>query len=157
MEDRTLSTSQLADELTISNKAILRWVKAGCPHDEKIIGKKINYFFNRIEVADWMEANNVSGKPGRPRSEDSEEKLKLEISILRTKDKIHKLDLAAREDKLISRKEQDEITTQRILFVKNGLLSLSATLSQSLVGLDAISIRETIDKEAFKLLELFSK
>ncbi len=71
---RDESSQDVADALGIDEKTVRRWCAKKirpCPNTRKLNGA---ISLNSTEVAAWMKANNVTGKPGRPDGPPTEQK-----------------------------------------------------------------------------------
>ena len=67
--DRKSNSSEVCEELGISETTLKRYRGMGCPHTKS--GRGLPCLYNIEEVAAWMRENDLTGEVGRPTTQQS--------------------------------------------------------------------------------------
>jgi phage terminase Nu1 subunit (DNA packaging protein) len=151
---RDKTTDDIAGLFDVDESTVKRWVAAGLPCDRN--GRKPRKF-DEGEVAAWLKANNKTGKPGRPQTEVGKELTAAKIRKENALAKKYELEIAATEGTLIPRAEVERQKVQKVAALRNGLLSLPASLAPTLEGMTAAEIQGEIEGAVVGLLEQYAK
>lgn len=152
MRDKT--TDDICELLDIDESTLKRWVAAGLPCNTN--GKKSRKF-DEGEVAAWMKTNRKTGKPGRPQTEDGKEFMAAKIRKENALATRYEIEIDQIRGKLLNKSDVESSNVQKVSALRNGLLSLPASLAPGLEGLGAAEIQAEIEGAVKNLLEQFSK
>lgn len=156
MPNRNKTTQEIAELLDVDNSTIQNWTKQGLPCDKGANRKQSNKY-DEAEVAAWMQANNKTGKVGRPVEAGSDElralKIRKELALVTR----YERENAVEEGKLISADEERARDVAKIVTVRNRLSGLGATLSPQLEGLDGAERQTLIDQAIEQVLKEFAR
>jgi len=147
---RNDTSSDVADLFDVHEKTIRQgWVKRGCPHERR----EGRLYFDAGEVAAWMQAEGVTGKPGRP---DGETSPALEAARLR------KTDAMARNWELRNLVSEGQLidldtVTQRFgnvgASLRSSLESMGEQIAHLVVGKTATEAATIIDTETARRVD----
>jgi hypothetical protein len=148
---RDYSVQDCADEIGIDVELLRDYAIRGCPHDKAAPGKPNRY--DPAEVVAWMQANNLTGKPGRPsHAEDSPD---LEAARLRKENALaakYEMQVARERKELIPVAEVQRWIADHVTTAKNRLIGLGAGIVPHLQGRDAAEQQTIIDERVNEIL-----
>jgi hypothetical protein len=147
---RTHTTEECADELNLTIDQLRDYAGRGCPHTIGKPGKP--HLWNPPEVAAWMQANSLTGKPGRPQTEESLDIQAARLRVLNLQARKHALDIQEREKQLVNVADVKQWIGERVTTAKNKLLGMGAALAPLLEGRDAAERQDIIDQRVTGIL-----
>jgi phage terminase Nu1 subunit (DNA packaging protein) len=152
---RDKTTDDIAELFDVDESTIKRWVAQGLPCDKG--GRGQHRRFDEGEVAAWLKSKNLTGKPGRPQTEGGRELLAAKVRKENALATRYEIEVAERRGELLNRSEVERQNVQKVAALRNGLLSLSATLAPSLEGRSAEDIQGEIERAIVRILEHYAR
>jgi phage terminase Nu1 subunit (DNA packaging protein) len=155
-KSRTQTAQQIADELGLSVELIRDYAIDGCPHTKATKRGQPN-LFDVAEVQAWRKANNKTGKPGRPLTEegaasrDARDRKELAMAIN------WELRNAQLEGELVNKEEYRQHWFSEVTIIKNKCRGLGAAIAPQLVGLDAGEIQGLLDSRIEQIFRELSE
>lgn len=150
---RDLTAEDLSIELGVHRQTIVDYDKAGAPREKR--GR--SYFYDAAEYRAWMQANNKTGKAGRPIDGDSPD---LQQAKLRKENALaskYELQVSREKGTLIPLDDVRQWIGERVTATKNRLIGLGAAISPLLDGRDAAERQTIIDGRVNEILEELSR
>lgn len=146
--DRIAPTQEVADEFDVSARTVHEWVKNGCPCKRGVKGNR----FNLSEVAAWKKANNITGEPGRPTSQESPD---IEAAKLRKENALaskYELQVEKERGRLVDVSVAKAAGVSVVTTAKGKLTGLAAAIAPQLQGLDAAEIQTLLGNRIEEIL-----
>ena len=111
---RTLSSKETAEALGSTVRTVRRYTRKGCPYERHSKGNR----FNLEEVREWLEASRLTGKPGRPQSEEGEDRANSKARLDAAKAAKAELERASLRRELIPREDVVALYTALTLGIR---------------------------------------
>lgn len=141
--DRVSNVSECAEAIGINDETLRDYVQRGCPHDKGGVGK--SNLFDPTEVAAWMKANNLTGKPGRPVEAGSDQLESVRVRKETAMAVNWEFRNSTLEGELVNKAEYRRHWIAEVQTIKNKCRGLAAAVAPACVGLDAGEIQGLIE------------
>jgi hypothetical protein len=152
---RSHSVSACAEELNLSVELIRDYSMRGCPHTKGGPGK--SNLYNPDEVAAWMVANKLTGKPGRPTDGDSDDIEAAKLREINLRCRKHELFIGQQERELVPAVDVAARWVELVTTAKNKLSGLGAGVAPQCEGHDAGTIQGIIESRVNEILVELSR
>lgn len=133
---------QVAKAFKVTIRTVQRWIREGMP-------KTSDDFYDLIEVQAWRLLKNNC-------QDTDSDKEKWDIKFRQMKALLAEMEYKKRLGELMTREEVEEGRVQRILVVKQALLSFPQRIAPQVVGLDVQSAREVLNKRIREIIDSFA-
>lgn len=151
--NRDQTAEEVAEILDTNEQTIRRYAAEGCPHSRR----KGRLFFNDGEVRAWMEANNKTGRPGRPVEPKAPAPPELEGDKDYWLARKYRVQCLQAEGELIPRDDVKQVNANICGAFRSGVLALPPKLAVQLEGLNAGERQEVLHSELTHLLDELSR
>lgn len=148
---RNLTTSELCDELSISQTTLKRYIREGMPHTKSGPGR--GNLFDPAECAAWMQSNSLTGEPGRPRSEASKDRESEELRKITAMADNWEIRNARELAELLPVAEVKARWARVAHEVRGKILNVAATVAPAIMGMSPREATEEIDRHLREALE----
>lgn len=141
----------IAKHFKVTSRTIQSWQRKGLPHRGRV--------YDKVECEIWRrrqeEAGAVAESEGSAGAEDTKAHWSKRETQARAQ--LKELELKKRGGELVPLADIEKMFINRIMAVKQGLLSLARSLPPSLVGKDERGMEATINRSVKHLLTEFSR
>lgn len=152
---RNQTTTEVADSFEVDPKTVRGWIKDGCPAT-KPSKAGMPWMLDETEVAAWLKSQGRTGKPGRPAGAGSEDldgaRLRKELAMADN----WELRNARERGDLLDRSEVEAGRVERVVSVRNRLMSCGAAVAPQCEHRSASDIQGIIDEYMREVCERFA-
>lgn len=150
-----MTGAELREELSISASTLSRYKARGCPRDKGGPGKGDRYCPE--EMAAWMSANSLTGDPGRPQGDESEELRAARTRKITAMALSWELKNGVASGKWLDRRAVESARVRKVVALRDGMLALGAVISEAMQFRTAKDIESEINARMKILVDQFAE
>ena len=151
-----IPSAAVCRELNIAGQTLQRYLRLGCPIVKRG-GPGQSSWFDLDAVKDWMKANHLTGEPGNPKQQTTDELKQVRIRRERAAAELAEMKLSREKGKLVERAAVEADNIKKFTTVRNALLGLPAAIAPTVEGLSAPRIQDELEKRINEILTTLSQ